>query len=658
MNRPKALRLGLSSIAVLVAAVTAFGPGFASGDVSSTATAWYGPTGATTLSPVPGSANDYEIDQFFTYSDINEDLKKWIVDSPAGLVGNPNAVPESARCTMAQFDPSGTFGGPSEAVSQAYPSACPASSRVGFAKLYTESDGKDLTGATLSTGSGQQGPTGYVYPPAGTPLSVTDGTIFLLKTTPEVPTILATVLKINVFQPGVCASLGSAVTPCIAYRRTTSTLAPETNLSPDNNGDTDFRIRTIPNEFAAKPVAYGPTAYTPGVTFPPYTQGGLLSHVSRIDQHLFAYPNQDTSQPRFLTMPSRLDGWDSYSYSTAYNTNTLADLVLDPNNPSQLFKKSAAHTATPAQTKPDLKATATATLSSGARDSNPGLTVKVADPTAIGDDQVKKMVTTLPAAVSIDVDALNNVCTIAERNSDSCPAASQVGTATIATPLISAGLTGRVYMTTGLTKALPFLSIFVDGAVKFRLDASTRFVGADFNQIETTFNNLPQSPFTDFTVKINGGTSSSLLYNRACPTDGSAPPSGSTAFTIDGYSGNTSSSSSSNTFNGCYGVNKPGNLSHCVKQSKKLKVSPKGLIDAANIAKVDLLIGSKSTSLKKRSTVTKSPAKFSYTLKKSTYKTNKKYYYAYKVTYKPTPDNAAGQIVKTKSGTFKTCKKK
>jgi hypothetical protein len=463
-------------------------------------------------------------------------------------------------------------------------------------------------------------------------------------------------IKITVYQPGVCASLGSAVTPCTAYRRTTSLLGPETNLSDLNNGDTDFRIRTIPNENVSKPVAYGPTTYVSGVSFPPYTQGGLLSHVTRIDQHLFAYPNQDTSQPRFLTLPSRLDTWDSYSYSTAYNTNTLADLLLDPNNPTQPFSKSAADTATPAQTKPDLKATATATLSSGARDSNPGLSVKVADPTAIGDDQVKKLVTTLPAAVSIDVDALNNVCTIAERNSDSCPAASQVGTATIATPLISAGLTGRVYMTTGLTKALPFLSIFVDGSVKFRLDASTRFVGSDFNQIETTFNNLPQSPFTDFTVNINGGTSSSLLYNRACPTDGSAPPSGSTAFSIDGYSGNSATSSSSNTFDGCYGVNKPGNLSHCVKQSKKLQVSPKGLIDSGNIAKIDLLVGSKKTNLMKRATVTKTPFKFKYTLKKSKYKKNKKYYYAYKVTYKPTSDVPTGKIIKTQAGTFKTCK--
>ena len=417
MNQPKATRLGLSGIAVIVAACAAFVPSFASGDVSSVATATYGPTDAVVANPVPGSATDYQIDQTFTYSDVDEDLKKWIVDSPAGLIAPPTAIAKADRCTMAEFDPSGTFGGPSEAVSQAYPTACPASSRVGFARLYTASDGKDGTGATAAI-------------PAETPLGFSPGTIYLLDTPDEVPTTLVTVLGITVHQTPVCNSLGQPTAPCTAWRRTTSKLGPETNLSPYNNGDTDFRIRTVPNEFASKPIAYGPT----GSGFPSYTVGGLRAHITRIDQHLYSHANQDTSNPRFLTMPARLGPWDSFSYSTAYNSNTAATLAMDPNNPSQLFTKSAADTDTPEQTKPVMGTTATASLSTGERNAYPGLTVKVGDPAPSGHDQVQAARHDAAGSRLSQRNALNNVCSEADRNADTCPAAAKIGTATDSRP--------------------------------------------------------------------------------------------------------------------------------------------------------------------------------------------------------------------------------
>jgi len=634
MNRPKATRLGLSGIAVIVAACAAFVPGLASGDVSSVATATYGPTDAVVANPIPGSTTDYQIDQTFTYDDIDEDLKKWIVDSPAGLVGNPNAIAKADRCTMAEFDPSGTFGGPSEAVSQAYPTACPASSRVGFASLYTASDGKDGTGAAASI-------------PAGTPLGSSPGTIFILDTPDEVPTTLATVLAITVHQTPVCNQLGQPTAPCTAWRRTTSLLAPTTNRSANNNGDTDFRIRTVPNENVSKPVAFGPT----GSGFPSYTVGGLAAHVTRIDQHLYSHANQDPSNPRFLTMPARLDSWQSFSYSTAWNTNSAASLFMDPNNPAQPFSKSAADSDTPAPVAPPYGTTVSSYLSTGQRDAYPALTVRVADPAPAGHDQPKILVTTLPEAVSVNVNALNNVCSVADRDANSCPAAAQIGTATIKTPLISAGLSGRVYMTKSPNASLPYLSIFVDGPVKFRLDATTKFVGSKFNMIETTFDNLPQTPFTDFAVNIAGGSStSSLLYNRACPTDGSEPPSGSTWFNVVGYGGQAVTSSSENTFWGCFGASNPSKIQNCVTQGKQLKVTPKGIIAKPDVAKVTLRTGTKKTNVMNRATDRKATFKFKLSIKKSKYKKNKKYYYGYKIYYKD------GNTVKTKTNTFKVCK--
>ena len=46
------------------------------------------------------------------------------------------------------------------------------------------------------------------------------------------------------------------------------------------------------------------------------------------------------------------------------------------------------------------------------------------------------MVTTLPEATSVNVNALNNVCSVADRNADSCAPAAKIGTATYyVTPL-------------------------------------------------------------------------------------------------------------------------------------------------------------------------------------------------------------------------------
>ncbi|MGH2958385.1 MAG: hypothetical protein ACRDKE_02180, partial [Solirubrobacterales bacterium] len=408
-----------------------------------------------------------------------------------------------------------------------------------------------------------------------------------------------------------------------------------------------FRIRTIPNEDAAKPIAYGPT----GSGFPAYTVGGLKAHVTRIDQHLYSHADQNPSNPRFLTMPARLGPWDSFSYSTAWNTNTAATLFMDPENPAQPFSKSAADTDTPEQTSPVMGTVASSTMSTGERGAYPALTVKVGDPSPAGHDQPQKLVVTLPEATSVNVNALNNVCSLADRNADTCPAAAQVGTATIATPLISVGLTGRVYITKSPNASLPYMSVFVDGQVKFRLDATTQFVGPKFNQIEATFNDLPQTPFTDFAVTINGGSStSSLFFNRQCPTDGTAPPSGSTTFQINGYGGGAVSSSSANSFAGCYGITNPTKSNHCKKQSKAYKFAPRGVIDKPGVAKIQFLTGTKSTNMKTRATSTKSPFGFKVTLKKSKFKKNTKYYMSYKVWYKD------GKVIKSKSATFKICK--
>ncbi|MBJ7354785.1 MAG: hypothetical protein JHC98_08175 [Thermoleophilaceae bacterium] len=628
----------------IVAAVVAFAPS-AFGSITVDASTTYGST-------VPGAHTDYTIRQDFTYdangpeptasTGAGQDLKKWIVDSPAGLVGNPNAVPYADRCDPASFDPT---PGAAAAYSTFFIGSCPASSKVGDASVYLVNDAE--SGTCPNANPIICLTAGFDMANLGTPLL---GSIYILKTDPEIPTTLGTQFTSLSYQNFDFSGFGGSVcttapgTPCPIQPKTKSVLAPVTNRSDTNHGnDDDFRIRTIPADYSTPPTALLPTAY--GHAALP----GTPLHIRRIDQHLYGLANN--GEP-FLTMPTRCDSWDSYAYAIPWNTGD-GTLAMDPNHTGDnTYVKSAADSVSPdCSTVPAFGTTASAALSTGARGAYPGLTVKVGDPSPSGHDETKKMVTTLPDAVSVNVNALNNVCSEADRNADTCPAASQIGTASISTPLISGGLTGRVYMVQGTTPGLPFLSIFVDGAVKFRLDATTKFVGPNFNMIETTFDNLPQTPFTDFTVNITGGSStSSLLFNRSCPTDGTAPGSGSTTFSLTGYAGGAVSSSSSNSFDGCYGISNPSKIKNCVKQGKRLSVSPKGVIDKPGISKIQLLVGSKAKNVMKRATDTKSPYKFKLTMKKSKYKKNRSYYYAYKVWYKD------GKVVKTKTNKFKVCK--
>lgn len=93
-----------------------------------------------------------------------------------------------------------------------------------------------------------------------------------------------------------------------------------------------------------------------------------------------------------------------------------------------------------------------------------------------------------------------------------CPATSQVGTATFTTPLLGS-LPGKVFFAAGTT-ANPlrlFIEINVDG-LWTKLIADNSFYGPF---IVSTLAGLPQVPFTSFTLSFTGG-SSALLTSPPC----------------------------------------------------------------------------------------------------------------------------------------------
>ncbi|MBI2692308.1 MAG: hypothetical protein HYX29_10240 [Solirubrobacterales bacterium] len=626
MNRPKATRLRLCLAIAAIAAFAVILPATASADIANS-----GPTPATGsvvfADPTPGAHSDITITQNYagTYSGVpsgapgttGDDLKQWMLDTPAGFYGNPNAVPYDDRCTIAQSN-NYVNGGVEPGTPVFNPSSpCPTTAQVGTATLTLGIDANGATGAVLS------------------------GKIYIVQSAvgiQDVPTTLFTVFT-STIQSG----------PAAGNQAVAST--SRTQIAPVTSGpEGDYRLRSVSEGPINRPDLSAALGQAPGTTY---------GHIKQI---VFNLKGILTNGNAFQTNPSRCGNWKSTLYASSYGTpggtanqtTTVSGTAAnggDSNAGPYLAIDAGTVNVSCALPRPALTQTASASLTSNARGANPGLNVSINNPDADNRDRAAKLVTKLPASVSVNVNALNNVCSEAAVVADTCPAASQIGTATIKAPMLTLPQTGRVYMTKGATAGLPYLSIWVDGAIKFRLDATTRFVGASFNEIETTFDNLPQLAFEKFDVNITGGSSaSSLLATRSCPLDGTSPDNGPITFSTTGWGGTTVTASSSTSLEPCFGVAKPSKIQNCVKQGKLLQVTPKGIISKAEVAKVTLLTGTKKTNVRNRATDRKLPFKFKLSMKKSKYKKNKSYYYAYKVYYKD------GNTVKTKTNTFRVCK--
>lgn len=636
MNRPKATRLRLCLALAAVAAFAVILPAAANADFG-------GGTGINVsfATPTPGAHSDITVTHTYTYNGVpsgvaansGDDLKQWILDTPAGFYGNPRAIPESEKCTQDQMN--------SYVKSQPMPgylgypgSRCPATAQVGTAVLTLGVDASGSTAAALQ---------GKIYlVQSASPLQ-------------EVPTTLFTV-----FETANAACIpGGAPANCITAALSRTQIAPVTS-GPEG----DYRLRSVSEEID-RPDLSAQLSQPPNTT---------LGHIKGISQTLWGdlsgHGTGATINGPFQTNPNTCTAWKSSLNSRTYGsvgpaggetavsnasqTNTLSGTTTPGGgDTSSTYAKFDSTDTTPdcSGSKPPLTQTTSAALTTNDRGAYPGLSVTVNNPDSQNTDRAKTLVTTLPASVSVNVNALGNICQDADLQTDSCPAASQVGTAQVTSPLLSQVQQGRVYMTKGTTPGLPYLSIWVDGAIKFRLDATTKFVGSSFNQIETTFDNLPELAFDKFVVNVAGGNSqTSLLFSRVCPSDGSSPQDGPITFATTGWTGAASASNSATSLNPCYGVSNPSKVSKCVKVGKKLSVSPKGIVALDNVANVQLLTGSKSTNVKKLATDSKKPFSFKVTLKKSKFKKNKKYYYGYRVQYKDS------KVLKTKTSTFKTCK--
>lgn len=181
--------------------------------------------------------------------------------------------------------------------------------------------------------------------------------------------------------------------------------------------------------------------------------------------------------------------------------------------------------------------TLSVSASPAAADSAAAMSLAVDLPSS-GQAQVKDVTVKLPEGVEINPGAGDGLegCPLDRFGPGSslpasCPAASKIGTATVTSPLIGT-LTGSVYF--GEPAPGTFMRMLVvaqqnagDG-VRIKLVGNVE-VDPTTGQITTTFSNLPQTPFTQFKLDLQGGSRAVLSTPRSCGTfraDGRLVPYG------------------------------------------------------------------------------------------------------------------------------------
>jgi hypothetical protein len=161
-----------------------------------------------------------------------------------------------------------------------------------------------------------------------------------------------------------------------------------------------------------------------------------------------------------------------------------------------------------------LKFTGKSSITDG---THPGVDATLTD--TGGGANLRKAEVKLPLALALDPDNANGLCKPEQRVALNCPKSSIVGTAT-AKSLLPHDLTGSVYFVEGLRKTasgrtvrtLPklWIPLSADG-VTIDVDASSNVDST--GRLVTTFDTIPDAPFSSFHLNISGGKHGILVVS-------------------------------------------------------------------------------------------------------------------------------------------------
>lgn len=426
----------------------------------------------------------------------DESVKHMVVETPPGLVGNPNAIPYEERCEPLVFETG----------------FCPASSFVG------------TISARLETVGTVEEYIDFGYEPGTGGLVNASGNLALLKTSPEVP-----------------ATIGMRVATGL------SGFDPEYQRILIQPVGSDLRLQT--------------TTINPIVNEQPLQSDPTLINNLKLQRMVIRFFGTLANGNDFMTNPTECAPWTTSMWAQAWNLNSNVD--SDPlGTGANDFVA-----ATPSTINPDCSnqaelpfpAKGTVALSSNKRDVSPDFDFTIDNPGVQANGQVstspKKVVARVPAAINVDVQQLGRTCLEAEFTADTCPSTARVGNVRIETPLLSSPLSGDVYLIKKPEAGLPDLGLRVRGAINFTQRGKTRYVGVRGNEIETTFDNIPQVGFSKLNFHIDGGPNG-LLRTLACPVNNQQPVPGKFTYEFTSWTGATSSSVTPLNASDCFGIQK------------------------------------------------------------------------------------------------------
>jgi hypothetical protein len=579
------------------------------------------PDGIDSSEEVPdtrlGAHADFSVDLHFAYgatglsssgvedpntylpgTDYRETTKNVVVDIPPGLVGNPNAIPFAERCDEATFQTG----------------LCPDSATVGeiWVKYSLMDDFGPPNGrnALSILAVGPKTRTGYVNVNSGfTQVS-------LLKTDPEVP-----------------AEIGLYVRGPIGY------LPIRIKLKIDPVTSEDLRLRAvtidgIPNTVSVKDVDENDNVIT-------------VAHDYRLERMKLKLFGKLANGNAFMTNPTSCQDWNSAAWTNATYTNTNATVDLLGGGATPFVGPKTSTIAPDCSNAASLPfpASGVVSISSPDRDTSPAFDFTIANPgvQALNDNvstSPKKIVTTIPASLNVDVQQLGRVCQIADFNADKCAASTRVGSVKIETPLITAGLTGDVYLVKkNASSGLPDLGLRVRGAITFTQLGSNRYTGEKFNQIETTFDNIPQVGFSKLTFHLDGGPQG-LLRSLACPSYNKVPALPNFTYSFTAWSGATANNTTPMNMSNCFGIQTLKKYPKCLH--KKLPIHP-NYQSRSRVKRVSLAIDGQP-----KAKSTKRPFRFDLPLKALKLKQKRTHSFALKAIY----DDGT---VSKKAASFRTC---
>jgi hypothetical protein len=469
---------------------TSFGPFVISSFTTSVST--------TQAGAHPDANTSFGFSRFLSEEGFNkrrpdEEVRDILLSLPPGLLGDATAVPECATPAFKE-------------------SSCPAATQVGVANLLIGSTTSrhEIPVVSLEHGAGEPARLGIERPvPADISIAVRTGGDDGLNASITNVLIGAQLDEASVTLWGV---------PAAHWRGCES--ESFTPLSGDMAG---FQT-CIP---ATPPLPLG--QQRPFMTNPTTCASGPLATTLTVDS--YAHPGAfeadgapDLSDPNWKT-----------ASSTQPAPTGCAALAFDP-----------AIAVTPDSTQVDSPAGYTVTLAVPQND----------DPTGLASSQLRRAVVTLPPGVTLNPSVANGLqaCTDEQFSKGSstppaCPAASQIGTNEVLSPDLANPLHGQIFVGEPLPGETYRIFQNIEGEgldVKLEGRASPDPVTG---QLTATFENLPQLPFGEFKLHLDGGSRAPLANPPTCGTASTASdltpwsgnedatPSSSFAVSLDGLGG-------------------------------------------------------------------------------------------------------------------------